>query len=307
MKMSRVAIILALFCLACISGAAAAQQQEKESQTSPVAQRSDVYCTGYISDSAPQVDMRIVGAEKETIKYTYSEGDVVFLNRGRGAGVKPGAMFYVIRPVGVVNHPFAKKKLGFYVRELGLLRVLEVQEHTATAEVSVSCDLMELGDVVRPYEEMKSPGPKDEHPLARYGEGSGGTNGQIVMAPGYHENLSANRVVFVDLGNKQDVHPGDYFTIYRDYSNQEGITKTPQYPVVEKHSKGYGSKRWKGGEYSIQAPDESREEVLKERPKMPRKVVGELVIIKCENNTSVGMITRTTAEVNIGDRVERSN
>jgi hypothetical protein len=308
MKYSRlVAAILAAFCLASLTANTPAGQQQKNEERDPVAQRSDVYCTGFISDFAPQTDLKIVGAEKEYVRYSYSQGDIVFLNKGRGAGVKPGAVYYVLRPVGEVKHPQTRKKLGFYVRELGLLRVIEVQEHTSTAEVTMSCDLMEFGDVVRPYEEMSAPAPRDARPLARYGESAGGTNGAIVMSPGYHEQLSANRLVYLDLGNRQDVRPGDYFTIYREYSQREGIVKVPQTSEVDNKDKGYSSSRWRGGDYSLMAVEESRADVLKARPQMPRKVVGELVVIKCENNTSVALITRTTGEVNIGDKVERSN
>jgi hypothetical protein len=307
MKYSRrVAAITAVLCLALISTAVTAQQQEKDG-LNDVVKRTDVYCTGFIADVPPQTTLQVVGAEKEVTKYSYAQGDVVFLNRGRGAGMKPGAIYYVIRPVGEVKHPFTQKRLGFYVRELGLVRVLEVQEHTSTAEVTVSCDLLEFGDLLKPYEEMNAPSPRDARPLARYSEGSGGTNGQIVMSPGFHENLSAHRLVYLDLGAQQDVRPGDYFTIYREFSQSEGIVAPPQGSLVDKKEKDYSSNRWRGGEYSIQGPNGSRAEVLKTRPPMPRKVVGELVVIKTENNTSVALITRTTGEVNIGDRVERSN
>jgi hypothetical protein len=289
-----------------MSTAITARQQDND-QLKQVAVRSDVYCTGYISDAAPQTDLKIVGAEKENIKYTYSQGDIVFLNRGRGAGMQPGAVFYVVRPIGEVHHPETKKRLGYYVRELGLVRVLEVQDQTSTAEVTVSCDMMEFGDLLRPFEEKTAPTVREVRPLPRYSEGTQGTSGQIVMSPGFHETLSANRLVFLDVGERQDVHPGDYFTIYRNYTQREGIVRTPQYDVVQKKNSDYGSERWRGGEYSIQASGESREKVIRTRPPMPRKVVGELVVIKCENNTSVGVITRTTAEVNVGDRVERSN
>jgi hypothetical protein len=309
MRYSRlVAAILAGFCLTSItSSTTAGQQQQKNEERDLVARRADVYCTGFIADFAPQTDLKIVGAEKENVRYSYSQGDIVFLNRGRGAGVQPGAVYYVLRPVGVVKHPETRKKLGFYVRELGLVRVLEVQEHTSTAEVTMSCDLIEFGDMVKPYEEMSAPAPRDARPLARYSESNGGTNGQIVMSAGYHEQLSANRLVYLDLGNRQDVHPGDYFTIYREYTEGEGIVKVPQESVVDKKDKGYSSSRWRGGNYSVMATEQSRAEVFKSRPQMPRKVVGELIVIKCENNTSVALITRTTGEVNIGDKVERSN
>ena len=303
-----VAAKIAVICLALVSMVFTAGGQQKSADPgNQIAKRADVYCTGFISDVPPHADLRVVGAEKENIKYYYSQGDVVFLNHGRSAGIQAGAVYYVIRPIGDVWHPFTRKKLGYYVRELGVLRVLEVQEHTSTAEVTMSCDMIEFGDLLKPYEEMSAPHPRNLTPLPRYSEGTGETGGQIVMSPGFHENLAPNRVVYLDLGDRQNVHPGDYFTIYRYYNQHEGIVKPPQYDLVEKHSKDYGGSRWHGGEYSIQTVDQSREETFSTRPPMPRKVVGELVVIKCENNTSVALITRTTGEVNIGDFVERSN
>lgn len=302
---ARIAIALVVFLAGSLTSSVIARQQSSD-QSGPVARLSDMYCTGFISEVAPRVDLQIVGAEKENLKQTFAQGDVVFLNKGRAAGLQPGAVYYIIRPVGEVNHPFTKKKLGYLVRELGLLRVVEVGDKTSTAEITVSCDTVEFGDSLKPYEEIVGPNAGESKPLPRYGEGSGGISGQIIMSPGYHENLSANRVVFIDLGTRQDVHPGDLFTIYRELGESEGITKTPQYKVVKKHDKGYGSDRFHGGEYSIQGTRVPREEVMRDRPAMPRRVVGELVVLKVEKTASVAIITRTTAEVQIGDQIERA-
>ena len=285
----------------------AGQQQQSAEQNDPVVKGMDIYCTGFISDLPPRTDLQIVGAEKENIKVTFAQGDAVFLNKGRSSGIQPGAVYYIIRPLGEVKHPFTKKKMGYYVRELGLLRVIEVQEQTSTAEITVSCDTVEFGDLLKPYEQYNGPGPRDARPLPRYGEGSGGTTGQIVMSPGYHENLSANRVVFIDIGGRQDVRPGDYFTIYRETGRREGITNVPQDKVVQDKNREFGSDRFRGGEFSVQGTHVSRDDVLKSRPDVPRKVLGELIVLKVEKSTSVALITRTTAEVNIGDHIERSN
>lgn len=302
---TRIVVALIVFLVGSLSSVVATQQSSDKSE--PVARRSDIYCTGFISDAAPRVELQVIGAENENMKVTFAQGDVVFLNRGRGAGVQPGAVYYIIRPVGEVNHPFTKKKLGYYVRELGLLRVMEVGDQTSTAEITVSCDTVSLGDLLKPYEEYAGPNVGEARPLPRYGEGSGGTIGQIVMSPGFHENLSANRVVFIDLGTRQDVQPGDLFTIYREIGRREGITKVPQDKVAIDRSGGYGSDRFRGGEYSIQGTRVAQEKVARERPPLPRKVLGELVVLKVEKSASVAMITRTTAEVQIGDRIERSN
>lgn len=303
---ARIAVALVVFLSGSLSSSVIATQQSQD-QSEPVARRSDIYCTGFIADVAPRAELQVIGAEKENLKVTFSQGDVVFLNRGRGAGIQPGAVYYITRPVGEVKHPFTKKRLGFYVRELGMLRVLEVGDQVSTAEITVSCDTVEFGDLLKPYEEYAGPNVGEARPLPRYGEGSGGTTGQIVMSPGFHENLSANRVVYIDLGTRQDVQPGDLFTIYREIGRREGITKIPNDKVVNDHSDGYNSDRFRGGELSIQATRVPQDKVQHERPKLPRKVVGELVVLKVEKGTSVAMITRTTAEVQIGDWIERVN
>jgi hypothetical protein len=303
---ARMGVALIILFVGSITSSVVALQQSAD-QSEPLAKRSDIYCTGFIADTPPRDEMQVIGAEKENLKVTFAQGDTVFLNRGRGAGVQPGAVYYIIRPVGVVNHPFTQKKLGYLVREVGLLRVVEVANQTSTAEITVSCDTVEFGDLLKPYEQYVGPNVGEARPLPRFGEGSGGTTGQIVMAPGFHENLSANRVVYIDLGTRQDVHPGDLFTIYREIGRREGITNTPRDKVVNSRSSGYNGDRFRGGEYSIQGTRIPQEQVMRERPQLPRKVLGELVVLKVEKGASVALITRTTAEVQIGDMIERSN
>jgi hypothetical protein len=307
MKQSiRVAIALAAFLFLSFSKATPAQQGPATRQ--PLVKEAGIYCTGYISEVAPRADLLVVGGEKENEMNGYYQGDVVYLNKGRAAGVLAGAVYYITRPMGEVNHPFVKKKkVGFFVRELGMLQVIEVHERTATAQVTVSCDTVELGDVLRPYEAFQAPSVKDAAPLPRYSEGDNGLTGQIIMSPIFREYLSANQLVFIDLGNRQGVRPGDHFTIYRQITRGEGITKSPDDDIVQERSGGYGSRRFKGGDFSSSAAHITRDKVLRTRPPMPRKVMGEMIVLKVENTAAVALITRTTAEVNIGDFVERAN
>jgi len=311
MKQSlRIAIVLAAFLLIPLSKAAVAQREgtnQASPTPNPVAKRTDIYCTGFIADAAPRVDLQVIGGEKENSRQYFAEGDVVFLNQGREKGIQSGSVYYVIRPLGEITHPFTKKRMGVYVRELGLLRVLETQEKTATAEIFVSCDTIEFGDLLKPYEEMTGPGARDPHPLPRYAEGSGGTSGRIVYSRGQHEYLSANQIVFIDLGRRQGIEAGDNFNIFRTIGRTEGITKVPTDNVVHQRDKDFGSNRYRGGDYAISATHETNGEVLAKRPAIPRKVLGEMIILKVENSTAVALITRTTEEINIGDFVERAN
>ena len=166
--------------------------------------------------------------------------------------------------------------------------------------------MVTFGDLLRPFEEQPAPDNAQNRPLVRYGEGAGGTTGRIVLSRGFHEYLSANQIVYVDLGSNDGVHPGDYFTIFRKVGKSEGITHYRDDKINQKKNPGFASDRYRGGEYSIDGQNASHEEILRTRPQVPRKVLGELVVLKVEKNTAVAVITRTNEEVNIGDYIERS-
>jgi hypothetical protein len=270
-----------------------------------IVKRSDVYCTGYISETPVRHELKVIGGEKENEKESFAQGDVVYLNQGRDHGVRSGAVYYVVRPTGLVKHPTTRKFIGTFVRELGMLRVIEVQNKTATAEVIVSCDQIDLGDSLTPYEAKAGPSPSDPKPLPRYTEGVGGMLGQIIMAPTGREYFSANNIVYIDLGSRNGVQPGDNFTIYRTINKREGVTAMPDDNLVDGRSYGYGSLRYKGTEQSNSSLGEKREDVMRTRPSLPRKVLGEMTVVKVENGTAVAVITRTVGEVNIGDYIER--
>ncbi len=305
---ARVAIVVAVAALLFVSvSKSTVAQQSGSDQSEPVVKRADIYCTGFITEATPRTDLQVVGGDKENQQNAFAQGDVVFLNQGRLAGVQPGAVYYILRPMGEVKHPFKKEKLGHFVRELGLLRVFEVQDETATAEITVSCDSVELGDVLKPYEEQVGPAPRGARPLARYGEGARGTKGQIVLTPMLREYVATNDVVYIDMGTRDGVRPGDYFTIYRKINSREGVVKMPDYNVAKEKSSGYGSDHWKGGVHAQSAARVPRDKVKHERPEIPRKVLGELIVLKVDRTTAVGLIMRTVAEVNIGDFIERSN
>jgi hypothetical protein len=266
-----------------------------------------MYCAGYISELPPRTDLQIVGSEKEYIKSDYSQGDVVYLNKGRESGLYPGAIYYVVRPVGKFRHPFKKKFLGYYVRELGMVRVMEVQERTATAEVTISCDMMTFGDLLKPYEAQVGPSVEENPVLPRYGEGSGGTTGQIVLSTLYHEFLGANQIVYLDLGHRQGIRPGDQFTIFRKINRREGVVRFRDDNIATvKKSTGFESDRYEGGELPLEVATSPIPDVVHRRPTLPRKVLGQLVVLKVENNACVALITRSVAEINIGDFVERN-
>ena len=303
-----VVILLAVLALAPSLRTSRAGQQPSGEERKPVATRTDVYCAGYISESSSWPDLHIVGAERENLKHSYEQGDIVFLDKGREHGVRPGQTYYIIRPIDKMKHPFTGKKIGTYVHEVGMVRVLQVNDRTSTAEVTVSCDPVELGDYLRVYEERVAPAPRPAQPLPLHGESSGDISGQIIGARHNREYLAANDIVYLDLGERQGVKEGDYFTVYHKISSDwENIAKYPNDKIYNKRSDSYQSDHYRGGEFSNQSLAKERQKVLDDRPSIPRKVLGEVVILRVEKGTATGLVTRTAGVVNVGDKVERSN
>jgi hypothetical protein len=230
------------------------------------------------------------------------------MNKGREEGVRSGAVYYIIRPLGKFKHPYDKKrKLGTYVREIGMLRVIQVNDKTSTAQVTVSCDHVEMGDLLKPYEEKLAPEPRQGEPLLLHGDSSGDVSGQIVMARNNREYVATNDIVYIDLGERQGVKEGDYFTIFHKITKKrESVAKYPDDKIDQWRSRGYESDHWRGGDFSNQSVAKERQKILNDRTAIPRKVLGEMIVLKVEKGTAVALITRTVGEVNIGDRVERN-
>ncbi|MGH9764132.1 MAG: hypothetical protein ACREDR_41040, partial [Blastocatellia bacterium] len=129
-------------------------------------------------------------------------------------------------------------------------------------------------------------------------------HGQIVMSNNYREYIGQNDVVFLDFGADQGVQAGDMYTIYRKVGATEGPVHYKDDKINRSKEGGFGSDRYRGGEYSTDVPVERTDKLLQTRPSIPTRTLGELVVLKVEGTTSVARILKTNEEVNVGDWVK---
>ncbi|MBS1808483.1 MAG: hypothetical protein JST84_09855 [Acidobacteria bacterium] len=274
--------------------------------TPRVATGKDLYCAGYIRATAPSTEMKIIGGEEENRIAHFGQGDVVYLNIGRSRNIRAGMLFSVTRPMGKFRSPYKRvggKDLGVYVRELGVLRVIAVQEKTATARIVVSCDDVQLGDVLVTFTEKSSPATDISQPLPRYQPAYEDLAGHIVLQREQHETIGPRDVVYIDLGTEDGVKVGDAFTIYRKKPDDGNVFNFNDDDVVLRQSSDYESDKFKGGKYSNTHPYEARQQVKNARSGVPQKIVGELIVIAVEGKSATAIVTRTTQEVHTGDWV----
>jgi len=287
---------------------------QPENREMPIVAGSNLYCAGYVEAGSVNTANKIVGAENEQEKFTYAQGDNVYISLGATRGVKVGDRFAVIRPRGQVETRWSRKRnLGFYVQEVGNLEVIKVKADVSVARISYSCDNFLLGDLLQPMLSRTSPVFTQRPALDVFGESSGKTSGRIFMARDNQELLGREQIVYIDLGAEDNVKAGDYLTIYRPLGKGNLFDKSRD-ESVSARDEGFQSNVYRGGKFSNQAPRKSgeradgrivtTEEAKRGRPAGLRKVVGELVILNVRQRTATAVITRTAQEIHTGDSVE---
>ena len=270
-----------------------------------VAARSSLYCAGYIQHERLPRMPEIVGAEEEQEQRKFSDGDIVYLNAGSQQGIKEGQTFQIIRPRGDVKgvHKTKSGFIGTYVQDLGQLQVFKVRENTSAAQVTFACDQILLGDLLAPVPDRESPLQRAQENLDRFADPSGKQHGRLMMAKDGREMVTRHDIVYIDLGTEDQVKRGDYLTIYRPLGTGN-ITRIGDEEIARARSAGFQSDRYRGGGFSNQASRVDVTQVKRERPLMPRKIVGEMVVIDVQTRTATAIITRVASEVHTGDWVE---
>jgi len=324
------ALLLSLALLPAFALVTAAQEQERARLVPPsahqqqrVADKSRLYCAGYIRHQKLPHMPEIVGALEEQEQRTYSDGDVVYLNEGSQQGIKEGQNFQIIRPRGDVKGVH-KEKIGFlgtYVQEVGQLQVFKVRENTSAAQVTFTCDTALLGDLLAPMPDRESPVKRADGNLDVFADPSGKQTGRLIMAKDSREMVTSYDIVYIDLGSEDQIKNGDYLTIYRPLGAGT-ITRIDNEEMARNRATGFQSDRFRGGGISNQgsrAKDETAfvnaegryryrpitsREVKRHRPPMPRKIVGEMVVIDVQARTATAIIMRVAGEVHTGDWVE---
>lgn len=325
------ALLLSLACLFAFPIAANAQSpaptpemiMPTAKQPGRVAGETALFCAGYIRYQRFGYTPEIVGGEEEQEQRTYANGDIVYLNAGSRKGIKEGQTYQIIRPRGDVKGVHRQKVgfLGTYVQDIGQLEVFKVREETSAAKITFACDQALLGDLIVDLPVRESPVQRAEGNLDRFADPSGKQVGRLMMAKDSREMVTRHDIVYIDLGGEDNVKAGDYLTIYRPLGTGN-ITRVDNEELARNRATGFQSDRYRGGGISSEgsrAKDETAvvnakgryryrpittREVKNARPDMPRKIIGEMVILEVQTRTATAIITRVVSEVHTGDWVE---
>lgn len=322
------ALLVGAFCLNAAAQTPSAQAPQQPTVVPPaqrniesVATEVDRFCGGFIEHEPAAIRFQIVGGEEEQEQRVFSQGDYLYINAGAQQGIAAGQDFAILRPRGRFTSKFTRKKgtLGVFTQEVGRLRVIEVKDNISVAFVLKSCEVIRFGDILRSVPQPASVTTGTEFPIRRFQDPTGKQQGRIVMARDGREMFSENQVVYVDLGREDNLRVGDVLTIYRPVGRgnltRQRIADTE---IAPNKKNGFESEVFAGGKFSNQANrakdpngtgfhDQTpitTPEIRDRRPALPRKIVGEAVVLNVEARTATVLITHVAQELHTGDYVE---
>jgi hypothetical protein len=285
---------LAAFCVSILASAGVCAAQAPAG-TNPNGQPdySKVYCSGFVSDPKVPDDIRVISGEQSNYKIIFSRGDYVYMNRGQQQGVKVGDVYSIVRPDhDPTNEWFygqdkATKRMGVLYRDLGQIRIVNVQAETSTAEILFSCDYMQRGDVARPFVERPAPPYKDASKFDIFAPVSGKPVGTVVTGNDRHQVLGAGITTYVNIGASKGVKVGDYVRFFRYQTSKDDINAKAGEADMQYKVYGFGSapKKYSGKD-------------------LPREILGEGIVLNVTKDASTVLVTYEREEAYTGDLAE---
>ena len=264
---------------------------------------ADVYCAGFINrQTLPDANF-VAGGLQTPATTKFVKGDMVYLE---GSGYSAGAQYEIVRALRDINEyemfPGQKKLLkatGQPYEEIGRVRVIDTRSKVAVALVEYSCDPVNPGDTAIPYAEK--PMVSFHAPLRfdRFLPTSSKVSGRIVMGKDFDSVVGTGQKVYFNVGANQGVKVGDYFRAVRNY--EEDLHD----PVDSLSFKAAISEDTQKKQPSFDPAmfTKGNGPVIHVRD-LPRRAVGEIVVIGTTPTTATGMVVFAMEDVHAGDGVE---
>jgi hypothetical protein len=251
-------------------------------------------CLGFIQDSFLPMNVYVAGTESEGSMALAAQGQIVYLN-GPGLGsLRPGNTYLVVRPEGKVKDPLTGRPVGIYYRELGTVKIETAGAKSQTASVMAGCRTIMKGDLVVPLPQRAEVRPGSQPPGRLTSVPENGLASNILLGLDDRRELGTGDVCFIGVGKNSGVQAGDRFTVWR-----------PQ-PHFDPKDLAVGGS---GGGRSYEKPLDPIQKTEQVRTlsqrELPKRVIGDLVVIATYEKTSVARITSSYVEIHRGDLVVR--
>ena len=307
-------LILFMAMVACAQDATSAADANAPQGTAPTSNSfpvervqtptyADLYCAGFINKQLLPNANFVAGGLQTPNTTKFVTGDIIYLS---GSGYTTGAQYTILRELKDQNRyevfPGQKKALeatGQPYGEIGRVRIVDSRSKMAIAQIEYSCDPINPGDFAVPFAEKPSISFHPPLRFDRFVPNTGKTSGRIVLGKDFDSVLGTGMKVYLNIGTDKGVKIGDYFRAVRAYSSD---LRDPVDSLSFAASTADDTQR--------RAPSIEGNWMTKTKgpnihvSDLPRRAVGEIVVIGTTPTTATGMIVFSLEDVHVGDAVE---
>jgi len=263
---------------------------------------ADLNCAGFIGKQVASREKFVTGGLESAFTTQFATGEAIFLN---GKGYELGQQYEIVRELKDPNRYelfpgqwASVKAAGQPYEELARVQVVDTRHKMAVARVEYSCNTVLPGDFVIPYEPKAA---VDVHPSIRFDRfiQPAATSGRIILAKEFDSELGNGGKVYLNIGANQGLKVGDYLRATRTFEaiahdSVESLSfMSPTLEPTQAHQPSLDANflsRTNGPDVHV--------------ADMPRKGIGEIVILSVTPTTATGMIVFSLEPVHVGDRVE---
>jgi hypothetical protein len=170
--------------------------------------RAALECSGFVAQRQEilRVGRIIRPVEEDNMRHWY--WDDVFVDVG-SRKVQRGDRFRVVRPTTMIVHPTTGARVGIKVRTLGTVEIVSTAGKAPRARITYNCEDLADGDLLVEAKDLIPPQRGVSEPAhLRVG-------GTIVGSKEDADSLGLGDIVYVDVGQRQGIVPGDEFNVYR--------------------------------------------------------------------------------------------
>jgi outer membrane protein OmpA-like peptidoglycan-associated protein len=263
---------------------------------------SDMYCSGFVTKDAVPAGSKIVAGWDAPNQVEFSTNDFIYL---KGGSYQAGQKFQILRRTkDVSGYEITKNQsrnlaaVGAQYAELGRVNVIDVQKGIGIAKVELACDAFQVGDLAIPWQDRPAVAFKNYPPMNRFVQPNGKTTGHIVMGTEYAGIMGTKDKVYLDIGGNAGLKPGDYLRATRTYDQSmrdqsDSLGSKAAVPDIGTYAKP-----------SLVEHTPTSSELRKNVADLPRRTLGEMIVLHTTPVSATAMVTRTLEQLQIGDSVE---
>ena len=264
---------------------------------------ADLYCAGFINKQILPDANYVTGGLQTPTTTKFTRGDMIFL---QGTGYSAGAEYEIVRALKDANeyemYPGEKKlmkQVGQPYEEVGRVKIIDTRYKSAIAQIEYACDGVNPGDTAIPFAEKISINFHVPVRFDRFLPVSNKLSGRIVMGKDFDSQMGTGHKLYINLGQNQGVHVGDYFRAVRSY---DADLHDPVDSLSFKASTNEDT-QLKQAAIDPNFMTKTGGPVIHVRD-LPRRAVGEVVVIATTPTTATGMVVFAMESVHLGDGVE---